>query len=327
MGKIPRIIIGFVFLIAGIYFFGPKPEFPDLDPGIPVLSLSLNEVEEYVATSESEFQIKEGNESRIIWADSIRKTPYAIVYLHGFSASPREGDPVHYEIAKRFGCNLYVPRIVGHGIEDRESFASLTPKDLINSAKEAIAIGRLLGDKIILMSCSTGGTYSVYLAAHDPDLAEALILYSPNFEIYDPNARLLTGPWGRQMGKMIVGDYYVSGTKFPDYWTSVYRTEGLIALQGLLDQTMTGDIFHKIELPYFVGFYYRNEEQQDQVISIEAIANFYAKTNTPDDKKRSVAFPEAGNHVITSDLYSSAIDDVIEETASFLTEVIGMEEK
>ena len=32
----------------------------------------------------------------------------SVVYLHGFSASQEEGDPVHYDFAQKFGCNLFL---------------------------------------------------------------------------------------------------------------------------------------------------------------------------------------------------------------------------
>ena len=46
---------------------------------------------------ESRRPVKPENEARIIWQnDSLKnKTEYAVVYLHGFSASQEEGDPVH----------------------------------------------------------------------------------------------------------------------------------------------------------------------------------------------------------------------------------------
>ena len=45
-------------------------------------------------------RLKPDNEARIVWADSSRqKTAYAIVYLHGFSASLGEGDPTDTDIA------------------------------------------------------------------------------------------------------------------------------------------------------------------------------------------------------------------------------------
>ena len=51
--------------------------------------------------------------------------------------------------------------------------------DLIHEAKEAIAIAKAIGDKVIVIGCSTGATLTLYLAAKDQDLA-GLILLSPN---------------------------------------------------------------------------------------------------------------------------------------------------
>ena len=66
-----------------------------------------------------------------------------------------------------------------------------------------------LEKKVILMSCSTGGTLSIYLAAKFPDQVHAQILYSPNIAIADPTAKMLTGPWGEAMLSSIVGEYRV----------------------------------------------------------------------------------------------------------------------
>ncbi len=142
-------------------------------------------------------KLKPDNEARIEWLnDSLKeKTEYAVVYLHGFSASREEGDPVHSDFAKKFGCNLYLPRLEDHGIDTTEPLAFLTADRLWNSAKESYAIGKQLGRKIILMSTSTGGTLALKLASEYPDIA-GLILLSPNIAINDGFAWLLNNPWG-----------------------------------------------------------------------------------------------------------------------------------
>jgi pimeloyl-ACP methyl ester carboxylesterase len=58
-----------------------------------------------------------------------------------------------------------------------------------------LAIGRQLGNKVIIMGTSTGGTNALQLAAAYPNDVEALILLSPNIAINDPNAWLLNNPW------------------------------------------------------------------------------------------------------------------------------------
>ena len=65
------------------------------------------------------------------------KTEYAVVYLHGFSASQEEGDPVHYQFAQKFGCNLYLSRLYAHGIDTTEPLGNFTAEEVWNSAKEA----------------------------------------------------------------------------------------------------------------------------------------------------------------------------------------------
>jgi hypothetical protein len=93
----------------------------------------LRGLEQYVKQNESLHQLKPDNEARIVWAnDSIPQlTNYSIVYLHGFSASQKEGDPVHRNIAKEFGCNLYLSRLAEHGIDTSEQLLNLTADNLL----------------------------------------------------------------------------------------------------------------------------------------------------------------------------------------------------
>ena len=93
------------------------------------------------------------------------KTAYSIVYLHGFSASQAEGDPVHKNIAAMFGCNLYLSRLAEHGIDTTEPMMNLTADKNWESAKQALAIGKQLGNKVILMGTSTGGTNALQLGS------------------------------------------------------------------------------------------------------------------------------------------------------------------
>ena len=102
--------------IVATYLLGPRPSYPDIDPEVKALALPVDIVEEYVAQQEAKFDLlKPDNQSRIIWAgDSAQLTEYSIVYLHGFSASPMSGDPVVTNLAKWYGCNLYMPRRAVH---------------------------------------------------------------------------------------------------------------------------------------------------------------------------------------------------------------------
>lgn len=319
----------FLLLMVIIYALGPIVRFDKVNGKIAAIDVPLEGLADYVAIHEAQVaNLKEGNEAHIVWADSVRKTPYCIVYLHGFSASPKEGDPIHRQIAARYGCNLYLARIAGHGIDDKDIFATLTPQSMIESAKEAIAIGKALGEKVILMSCSTGGTFSIYLSAMNPDDIAAQILYSPNIELVNPLTALLTMPWGLEIATEIEGEYrkqeFPQDSPIPAYNTTNYRIEGVIALQALLEETMTEEVFKQVKQPYFLGYYYKNEEEQDPVVSVEAMLNFDQHTQTTPAQKQVVAFPDVKTHVIPSGLHSEDLEAVYEATCRFMEEVLGL---
>src|SRR6478752_4166595 len=96
-------------LLLIVYLLGPKPKTPVYSNDMPLVPSGADALVSYVANEEAAHKLKKDNEARIIWFNDTLKevTPYSIVYLHGFSASQEEGDPVHRSIAKQYGCNLY----------------------------------------------------------------------------------------------------------------------------------------------------------------------------------------------------------------------------
>ena len=152
-----------------------------------------------MATIESRHKIKPGNEAEIIWVDAThQQTEYAVVYLHGFSASKMEGNPVHLNLAKALHANLYLARLADHGIDTIAPMKNFTADRLWETSKQAYAIGKKLGKKVILVGTSTGGTVALKLAASYPEI-NSLILISPNVAINDKNAWMLNDPWGLQI--------------------------------------------------------------------------------------------------------------------------------
>ncbi len=326
MKKLRNLAI-FLALIATAYLLGPKYSPPAIDPQAKQPALNIETVEGFVQKKEAAFSLKPDNEARIVWAGSSHaQTDFSVVYLHGFSASQEEGNPVHREFAERYGCNLYLARLPFHGVADSNAFQNITPDTLVDGALEALQIGRALGKKVILMGCSTGGSLAIYLAAHHPDIA-ALVLYSPNIDIADPAAGLLTMPWGKQMAHMASGgDYHRwNGTKRQlGYWQTTYRIEGLLAVKSLVERTMVPEIFKKVEQPVFMGYYFRDEKNQDGVVSVPAMRRFFDQLGTPPALKKQVAFPEANEHVIAYHELSRDVPGVLRETFAWAETVLGL---
>ena len=317
-----------LFLVIG-YLMGPKPSKPKYSIEFPDVPETA-QLEGYISINESTHKIKPGNEAKIVWCnDSLKqKTEYAIVYLHGFSASHGEGAPIHTEIAKEFGCNLFLSRLADHGLDTTEPLQKLNVDKYWESAKEALAIGKQLGNKVILMGTSTGGTNALQLAANYPNDVYALVLLSPNIAINDANAWLANNPWGLQIATLVTGSRYID-TKdqrdvYKKYWYSHYRLEGVVALEEMLESSMTKETFEKITQPTLMLYYYKDEIHQDSTVKVSAMREMFSELGTDPSKKREKAMPNTGDHVICSPIRSRDVEGVKKEIESFLKDVVGL---
>lgn len=317
-----------ILLIIG-YFLGPKPSAPRLRPNLPALPQTFAQLEKYITEEEAKHKLKPDNEARIIWQNDSSKeiTEYAVVYIHGFSASQEEGDPVHQNFAKKFGCNLYLARLAEHGIDTVDALINMTGEKLWNTAKQAFAIGKKIGKKVILMSTSTGGTLALKLAATYPEIA-GLILFSPNIEINDRNAWLLNNPWGLQIAKLVKGSAFVyskdTSADYKKYWYPAYRMESVVQLEELLESTMKASLFEKITQPVLLLYYYKDEENQDPVVKVSAMKRMFSQLGTSAELKREVAIPDAGNHVIGSYIKSKDFVSVEAACEKFGIEILNL---
>ena len=323
-----------IILLFGIYFLGPEPDSPVWNKDMPTVPQQPDALEKYVATQESKHKLKPDNEARIIWADSSKKrTEYSVVYIHGFSASQEEGDPIHEKFAKTFGCNLYLARMSDHGIDTTEQLLYFTPDRWWRSSKEALAIGKALGDKVIVMSTSTGGTMALVLAAEYPQDVYALINMSPNIAINNPNAWISNNPWGLQIARMVVGSKYnmpktapgvVDTSADSQYWNKKWRLEAVCQLQELLESKMNKSTFEKIKQPCLTLYYYKNEKEQDPQVKVSAMLEMNSQLGTPDSLKVTVPIPNAGGHVLGSHVVSKDLESVSREVRKFAVEKLRM---
>ena len=322
MRFLKRLLI--VLIVLGIvYFVGPHPSHPVYAKELPTVPAIASGLETFITQQESQHKIKKDNEARIVWAnDSLKqKTEYAIVYLHGFSACQEEGNPVHRNLAKQFGCNLYLSRLSQHGIDTTDALYGMTAENLWESAKQAYAIGKQLGNKVILMGTSTGGTLALQLAAAYPEIA-GLVLLSPNIAINDPNAWLLNDPWGLQIARLVKGSKLNTAGKdspeYKQYWNKQYRLEATVQLEEMLETTMNKATFESVKQPTLTLYYYKDEKNQDPVVKVSAMKEMMTQLGTAANLKKMVAIPEAGSHVLGSPIQSKDIVSVEKEAVDFL---------
>ncbi|MBN7810662.1 alpha/beta fold hydrolase [Algoriphagus sp. H41] len=310
-----------------VYMLGPRIEKQDLTVHYPEVPTRLSELSQYVRHREDTvIGLKAGNEAYIQWADSSNKakTPYSIVYIHGFGASPMEGDPIHRFLGEHFGANLFVTRLPEHGIKRDNGMEYLSAQKLADAVGEAYQIGRSLGDSVIVVGTSMGGALSLLLASQQPEI-KAVVLYSPC--IRDGGERLdaLFKPWSKflmekfAMKKSVLHEERTGEKKA--YWSEDYHINAYVSLGTLVYSEMNPETFSKITQPLFLGYYYKNEKEQDFVVSVPKMLEMYEQISTPEALKYKQAFPNTGDHVIASSITSNDWQTVLFSTIDFLENV------
>lgn len=274
-----------------------------------------------------------GAERGIVWADSAgRRTDLAIVYLHGFSATRREVHPLVDSLGARLGANVFYSRLKGHGLPGAE-LATATADDWLRDTAEALAVGRAIGDRVVIVGTSTGATLAALAAAMptgtetapkasrgDADIA-AVVMISPNFGPADPQSEMLLWPWGAQLVRLVAGEWREwtpANEEQARYWTTRYPTSVLPEMMALVDAARRAPL-ESVRMPVYVVY-----SDRDRVISadrvMEAVARFPDAETwnvTADADSARIAELETGSfHVIAGDIlapgFTGAVTDSIE---------------
>jgi len=282
------------------------------------------EVPQYLAERERrEPGIRPGTERVVRWAAGApRRTPLAFVYLHGFSASRQEVAPLADIVAETFAANLFYTRLTGHG-RDSDAMLGGNAAAWQQDAMEALDIGRVIGERVVLLSTSTGGTLSTWLASrtHDDTIA-AMVMISPNFA---PRERLLYAFDWPVVGALLtrgLRDEYRSWQPYNRqqamYWTWRYPYAALAGLARLMREVEAIDKA-TIHTPTLMIY-----SPGDQVIEPGAVVDTFGAWGA--DRKRLVAFEDAtdpAQHVLAGDVLSpdstAAMADLV---TAFLREVL-----
>ena len=290
----------FAFLVVFIVVFlvGPRVK---IDTTLRPLTLPPD-LDQYLAESEGRFDdIVPNTEKTIIWAgEPGQKTTVSIIYLHGFSATRQETAPLSDKVAAELGANLFYTRFTGHG-RTGQAMAEATVNDWLNDTMEALAIGRRIGDKVIVIGVSTGATAAVWLAAQ-PDLNDVLafVLISPNFAPHDRLAAILTWPWGEQIAKAFIGperNWEPSSEEHGRYWTLHYPTKALLPMMGLVKLVSQTDL-SRITRPVLIIY-----SPQDEVVNPRRAEAAFAQMSQAD--KQIIAITRTANesnHVLVGDI-------------------------
>lgn len=302
-------IMGLLILviIVAAFLAGPRVE---IDTTVHSVTLPAD-LETYVANSESAMDdIIPGTEKIIIWAGETGvQTPLSVVYLHGFSASRQETAPLSEIVASKLGANLFYTRFTGHG-RGGNAMLEGSVNAWLNDAHEALAIGRRLGRKVIVIGMSTGGTAATWLATRDiSDSVAAFVLISPNFSLADSRSRFLLWPWGGHLAELFIGpvrSWKPDNERHGRFWTHRYPTRALLPMMGMVSLANSLDL-STVDVPFLIIY-----SPKDQIICSSSLEAVYKKIGT--SQKQLVAFSKAedpAQHVLAGDILSPGSTEVM----------------
>jgi len=256
----------------------------------------------YLKQSEARFSdIMPGAEKTIIWAHAKKsKTPLSIVYLHGYSATRQETVPLCDHIAQRLGANLVYTRLAGHG-RSEAAMAEATVNDWLNDTVEALEIGKRIGEKVIVIGTSTGGTLATWLAEqHNTEAVAAYVLISPNFAPKEEISEVLTWPLGEELASLVIGPEFSwdpVNEGQAKYWTHRYPTKALIPMMKLVKFVRESKL-ENIHTPVLVIY-----SPQDTVINVKKVENAYARLGARVKALKPIThYVNHTNHVLAGDI-------------------------
>lgn len=261
----------------------------------------------------------------IVWhePDLRARTPLSVVYLHGFSADRHELDPLPRLVADALGANLFYSRLAGHGL-DGPALAEATVEEWLDDGAQAIAVGRAIGERVILLGTSTGGTLATWVASRDEarDDVAALALLSPNFGLNTPAGGLLLWPWGNLIARAVVGRercFEPVNEAQREHWTTCYPVEATLPMMAMVELTTSGDL-DRVRAPALFVY-----SAQDLVVSPEAALRTLDRLGSTEKRAVEIAGAERGGyHINAGDIVSpETTDEVAGIVIDFLREVLG----
>ena len=300
MMTVLKILVLLVIVAAVVFAFGPRPD--------DTIRVSFSpeamgeDIDAYLVASEEVIpDITSGAEKEIIWQNPNTKsrTPYSVVYLHGFSSTKEEIRPVPDLVANDLKANLYFTRLAGHG-RGSEAFATASMSDWADDTSEAIEIGKRIGEKTIIIATSTGATLATWAAAQE-ELAskiDAMIFVSPNFATKGMSTRMGNMPWAETIIPLLAGkhrSWEPATEEQGKWWTTSYPTKALFPMMALLKRVEAIDK-GKIKIPTL--FVYSPEDmviEPSYVVDVESKWGGKSKAIAVDSKSRA-------RHVIAGDI-------------------------
>jgi alpha-beta hydrolase superfamily lysophospholipase len=307
-----RVAFALVVIVAGVFLLGPRE--PAARGAGATAALTADPA--LLAARETAVpDIVAGAEARVVWAGEPGEvTRWSVLYLHGFSASSEEIRPVPDRVAEALGANLVFNRLPGHG-RSAEAMGEATATEWIDDTDLMLDIARAVGERVLVIATSTGGTLAAF-AATEPDMAAdvaGIVFVSPNFGLANPAGRILEWPFAHVWTRLILGEergFAPLNEAHGRFWTESYPTSALVRMGAIVRETRARDL-RTAQVPAL--FLFADEDGVVSAAETRRIAGLWGgpATVSPLD------LPDTGvdpmSHVIAGDIVSPAMTGRVTE--------------
>jgi esterase/lipase len=294
------LLLVIVLLGAAAYVLGPRNDFGSSMPSPrppPPQDISL--LSDWIQQRESVFSdIKPDNAKGIVWAATPgQRTRWAVVYIHGFSASRLETAPLAESVASQLGANVFYTRLTGHGRANGDAMGDATPQDWMADALEAVQIGQTLGERVLVISCSTGGTLATWLGTSaDAARVSAHVFVSPNFGPKDKRSEIVNAPWGQKIALLVQGQrrsWTPESAQEANAWTSSYPTKAIFPMMALVKSVRDSDL-SLFQTPALVLY-----SERDETVDTSEIKAAFTRLGSARKSIEPIGYSKSqGQHVL-----------------------------
>lgn len=328
------IFLAFLLLILaiGTWFLSKEQSYEPFDAQFPDSKYSLATIEEEISLNES-IQLSERPKSRarIVWTKGKGiQSEWSIVYLHSIQAGPAEAESFVSKLGDEFGMNVFFARIDGLELKNGQGLKDLTPKKIVDSVKEALAIGQTIGKKVMVIGSSTAAVPAVYIASQSASAVDALVLYAPVLETNEFFDKSLLESVMLQPSQWFSSENNKSidiPKAAESYSSKSIPIDAVKAYTHLMNETMTDANFSDIKQPYFISYYFKDEQNMDEQISIEAIDRLDSLSQTSTRLKRIIELEKVKSHILIDRNWTDKWQKVYLETKFYIEEVLKVKPK
>lgn len=297
-------VLGVAVVVTVVVLSGPRNSFgPETPSSRSAPPKDAGQLDAWLMASEKPFtDMKPGNAKGITWAGKPgERAPWSVVYLHGFSASRLETAPLADKVAQALGANVFHTRLTGHGLASVEAMGNASVQDWLADTVEALQIGKVLGDKVLVIGVSTGATLATWaaLSPQAKDIA-AMVFVSPNFGPKDKRADLVNGPWGMQIALAMEGPtrgWTPENAAEANAWTTRHATRAVFPMMALVKHVRESDLT-AVKAPVLMLY-----SEKDEVVDPHETKTAFARMGSTAKSLHEVDYSTSSSqHVLAGEL-------------------------